>query len=221
MKPLIITTLVLLIAVFGPVSNSMGAEGRISQSAAEAQLMVQPRNQVQKADTDPNAAADPNAAKESQKLDRTLSLVERQSSDEVQEWTKNTGENRVDLAKAVQKQVETELKFIRRLAVQEGCGDTAEAIKRLLVLRRERFAKLIKDLQQTQTRRPSRVQRIDREQTIDPLRGTRGRDSDMKNMSGEERRRAWEQRRREQSERRRQERESQRSRTPQSNIDEY
>ncbi|MHC4738490.1 MAG: hypothetical protein ACYS9Y_06265 [Planctomycetota bacterium] len=234
MKRFVIKALILLATAVDPINISMGAEGQNSQSDVGSQLMMQFVNSLQKASYDPNVETDPNEAidpntkgTESQQyndLHRALRRLDSLSRDEVKKWTANNGDNRLDLAKAVQKQVEDELKFLRKVAKEEGCGITAEAIKRLLVLREERFTHFIKELENTSTRkrgRSQRTERSDREQSMDPIRPSRNRDSDLQGMSSEERRRAWEERRRAERERRMQERNAQRNRSQQDNRPDY
>ncbi len=225
MKRFVITTLIFSATVFGHISSSMGAEGQSSQPDAGSQLMMQLVNSMKSASADPNAADDPNASStngdEYKELDRALRRVDRLSRDEVQEWTANNGDNRLDLAKAVNKQVEDELKILRKLAKEEGCGKTAEAIKRLLVLREERFTQFIKEMDNTSTRRRGRTGRTSREESLDPVRRSGSRDSDLQGMSREERRRAWEERRTAEREQRLQERNAQRSRSQEDNSSNY
>lgn len=224
MRRLTILLTMLLVGSFGLVASSIGAEDNVTQPAAEDSLMTQMVNLLRKAEADPNATADPNAAdakpKEFQDLDKTLKSIDRDSREEMREWMKNNDENRIDLAKAVQKQVEAELNLIRKLAAAEGCGGTTVAIDRLLALRLARFTKLIEDMEKTTTRRSRRTEQTESEPRIDPLRRSRGRDSELRNMSSEERREAWEQRRREERDRRIQERQGKKSQTPQDNMNE-
>jgi hypothetical protein len=225
MNRFVITPILIIVAVFDPISSSMGAEGQSSQPDARSKLMIQLVNSLQKASPEPNSVTDPNVKgtkdEEYKELDRALRRVDRLSRDEVQEWTKNTGDNRLDLAKAVNKQVEDELKYLRKLSKEEGCGKTSEAIKRLLVLREKRFTQFIKEMENTSTRRGGRTGRTSREQGLDPVRGRGSRDSDLQGMSSEERRRAWEERRRAERERRLQERNAQRNRSQQDNSSDY
>ena len=231
MSRFVIKTIILSAAIFGPISSSMGAEGQNSQADAGSQLMMQLVNSLQNASaepiaaTDPNATADPNAfgkkGEEDKALDRALGRVDRLSRDETEEWTTNNGDNRLDLAKAVNKQVENELKFLRKIAKEEGCGKTAEAINRLLVLRKERFTRFIQEMENTSTRGRGRAGRISGEERLDPVRRSGSRDSDLQGMSSQERRRAWEERRTAERERRLQERNAQRNRSQQDNSSGY
>lgn len=231
MSRFVIKTIILSNAVLCLVCSSRGAENQTSRSEAESKQMMQLVNSLQSASAEPNAAvdpngkADPNAPKtkdeEEKELDRALRRVDRFSRDEVQEWTTNNGDNRLDLAKAVHKQVEDELKFLRKIAKEEGCGKTAEAIKRLLVMREERFTQYIKEMENTSTLRRGRIGRTSREESLDPVRSSRSRDSDLQGMNSEERRRAWEERRRAERERRMQERNAQRSRSQEDNSSDY
>lgn len=225
MKELGVSVLILLVASLSLADSSTGAQEESSQAATDAQPASPAEKPVQKTSAEPNAAADPNAgevtAEELAELDRALVRIGRDSRDEEREWTRNTGENRVNLAKAVHRQIEAELNFIGKVAAEEGCGRTSAAIERLLALRLERFTKVIAEMEKKSPRRSRRMEQRTEEQSIDPLGRGRGRDSDLRNMSSEERRRAWEQRRREQRERRLQERQAQRERAPQENTPDY
>ena len=111
MKKLGVSVLILLVASLSLADSSTGAQEQTSQSAVATQTMAQAENSVQEAKQlmwgmsliDPNVAADPNAgevtAEELAKLDRALVRIGRDSRDEQREWTRNTGENRVNLAK--------------------------------------------------------------------------------------------------------------------------
>lgn len=226
MNRFLISKIILLSSVLFLVCISRGAEGQTSPSEAESKMMMRLIESLQSDSAeptitiDPNAKADPNEpkSKEDEELDRPLRRLDRISRDEVQAWTENNGDNKLDLAKAVNKQVENELKFLRKIAREEGCGKTADAINRLLMLRRERFKQYTKEMEKTDTRQRRRTERSEQDESIEPLRRGRSRDSDLEGMSREERRRAWEERRREERERRIQER-NERRRSQQ--VDEY
>jgi hypothetical protein len=226
MNRFLVSTIILLSSVLFLVCISRGAEGQTSRSEAESKMMMRLIESLQSATAeppitiDPNAKADPNVpkSKEDEELDRTMRRLERLSRDEVLEWTENNGDNKLDLAKAVNKQVEDELKFLRRIAREEGCGKTADVINRLIILRRERFKQYTKEMEKTDTRQRRITERSERDESIEPLRRSRSSDSDLEGMSREERRRAWEERRRSERERRVQER-NERRRSQQ--VDEY
>ena len=91
---------------------------------------------------------------------------------------RSTVENRLNLAKAVQRQVVSELDFIRELAVEEGAVKTTEAIDRLLTSREKRFEKVINTMEEEK----KRARRIEQEERRNrrPTRGTRSRDRDKR-----------------------------------------
>jgi len=214
MSRIFTSTIIFSTSVLCLCCSSRGAENQTSSSEAETKMMMQLIDSMLNASSkptlamDPNAKADPNAptTKKDGEFDRNLRRLDRLSKNEVQEWSENNGDNKLDLAKAVNKQVENELKFLRKIAREEGCGKTADAINRLLLLRKKRFTQYSKETETTGTRRNRITEGSERVEGIEPVRGSSGRDSDLEGMSREERRRAWEERRREERDRRLQER---------------
>jgi len=214
MNRFVTSTIIFSTSVLCLFCSSEGAENQKSRTESESKMMMHLIDSMQNASSkptlamDPNAKADPNETKTKKdgELERNLSRLDRLSKDEVQEWSENNGDNKLDLAKAVNKQIENELKFLRKIARKEGCGKTADAINRLLILRSERFTQYTKDIENTDTRRRRITERSERVEGIEPVRGSRGRDSDLDGMSREERRRAWEERRKAERDRRIQER---------------
>jgi len=214
MSRIFISTIIFSTSVLCLCCSSKGAENQKSHSEPESKMMMQvvdsPQNASAKSNLamDPNSKVDPNAAttKKDGELEKDLRRLERLSKNEAQEWTENNGDNKLDLAKAVNKQVENELKFLRKIAREEGCGKTAGAINRLLLMRKERFTQYSKVKETADTRRRRRTERSEQVEGIEPVRGSRGRDSDLDGMSREERRRAWEERRKAERDRRIQER---------------
>lgn len=214
MSRIFTTTIIFSTSVLCLFCSSRGAENQTSSSEAESKMMMKLIDSMQNTSSKPNLAMDPNAkadpneqkTKKDGELDRNFRRLDRLSKNEVQEWTENNGDNKLDLAKAVNKQVENELKFLRKIAREEGCGKTADAINRLLLMRKERLTQYSKETENTDTRRRRITERTERVEGIEPVRGSRGRDSDLEGMDREERRRAWEERRRAERDRRLQER---------------
>jgi len=161
-KRLVISISILLTASFSFIPVVVGAEDSNSQPAAKAKELTLVENQANKQTTDvnsvvdANAVADPNVAADPNKtrlkvfkgLEEALERVDKDSQREIREWMRSTVENRLNLTKAVQKQVISELNFIREFAVEEGAVKTTEAIDRLLASREERFEKIINKMEE-------------------------------------------------------------------------
>jgi len=179
---LVISISILLTASFSFIPAVVGAEDSNSQPAIKAEELTEAENQASKwtSDvnliTDANLVADPNKTrlKVFEGLEEALERVDKDSKREIREWIRSTVENRLNLAKAVQRQVASELNFIRELAVEEGAVKTTEAIDRLLTSRKERFEEVIKKMEEEK----KKARRIEREGRRDkrPTRGTRSRD---------------------------------------------
>jgi len=83
-------------------------------------------------------------------LDKQLSQVGRGSRNEVTEWLRLqdsladavASDNRTRLSREIQKQVEQELAFLRKLATEEGAKKTVAAIDGVLLYRQSRLQKL-------------------------------------------------------------------------------
>lgn len=129
---------------------------------------------------DPNALAnilaDPNAIiariKAFEGLDKALGLVDGRSRYEVREWLEKRTDNRVDLAKAIDRQVSAEIRFIRDVAVEEKTKKTTDAIDALLSSRQGQSKRLVADMEEE-----IKAQR--------PIRATRGRSGSRYPSSGQ------------------------------------
>ena len=83
-------------------------------------------------------------------LDKQLAQVGRGSRNEVTEWLRlqdsladaTASDNRSRLSREIQKQVELELAFLRKLATEEGAKKTVAAIDGVLLYRQSRLEKL-------------------------------------------------------------------------------
>jgi len=100
----------------------------------------------------PNLLADPNEIKSRIKtfdgLEKELKLVTDKSQNELRSWPQSRYDNRTALARYVDKQVEEELQYVRKVAVKESAKKTTEAIDNLLKSRKERFTKVNRELLQ-------------------------------------------------------------------------
>lgn len=99
---------------------------------------------------------DPNVVKAKIKtfegLEKELKTVDRMGIRETRGWTARQSESSPILAKAVYKQVEDELAFTRKIAVEENAAKTTVAIDGLILTRNERFERLLKVMQEERKR---------------------------------------------------------------------
>jgi len=117
-----------------------------------------------------NILADPNEIKSRIKtfegLEKELKVVADKSQDELRHWPQSRYDNRTILARSIDKQVEEELQYVRKVAVKESAKKTAAAIDNLLKSRRERSIKVNRELMQ---------QKREMRQTTSTRTGARGR----------------------------------------------
>lgn len=118
MKRLIISMSILLIVSFGLVSTLAGAEDKKFRPAGK----------------DPNAV----------KVEIKSSAVPRQTPGQ----RRSRIEGRMNSVKTMHNDLISELKSIRKLAVEEGAVKTAERIDRLLTSRTKRFDGMIKRMEE-------------------------------------------------------------------------
>lgn len=112
--------------------------------------------------TEPDPIADPNAVrarlKQFKGLEEALDQVDRRSRQyEVRQWLDRSADNRIELAKAVHGQDRAELALIRNFAVEENAKKTAAVVDSILTSRQQRYAKLVKQIeQQLEDKAPTR-----------------------------------------------------------------
>lgn len=94
--------------------------------------------------------ADPNEIKTRVKtfdgLEKSVTEVSGKSQNELRQWIQTRNDNRTTLARAVDKQFEEEINFIRKVAVEESAKKTIEAIDSLRTNRRKRSLKVNREL---------------------------------------------------------------------------
>jgi len=94
--------------------------------------------------------ADPNEIRARVKtfegLGKALEEVDGKSQNEMRQWPQKRYDNRTLLIRAVQKQFEDEIGFVRKVAVEEKAKKTTEEIDNVLSGRQERFKKVSKEL---------------------------------------------------------------------------
>lgn len=157
MKRLVISMSILLIAGFILAPALAGTEDRASELAGRLNKIMQAGKPTHKGTTNvkPTAEASrvagPNEVKKTKELtpmEKALNRVNQQSQREMREWMRGATEKRINLTRAVQGQATAELNFIREIAAKEGAVKTTEAIDLLLASRKERFAKLVKQMEE-------------------------------------------------------------------------
>jgi hypothetical protein len=99
-----------------------------------------------------NILADPNEIKSRIKkfdgLEKELKVVDDKSQVELRHWPQSRFDNRTTLARSIDKQVEEELQYVRKVAVKESAKKTTAAIDNLLKSRQERSTKVGRELLQ-------------------------------------------------------------------------
>jgi hypothetical protein len=119
-----------------------------------------------------NILADPNEIKSRIKtfdgLEKELKEVTDKSQEELRHWPQSRYDNRTTLARSIDKQVEEELQYVRKVAVKESAKKTTEAIDNLLKSRQERYTKVNRELLQ---------QKREMRQTASTRTSARGRTS--------------------------------------------
>jgi hypothetical protein len=94
--------------------------------------------------------ADPNEIKERIKtyegLEKAIEEVDNNSVSEVRKWKQIRNDNRTSLIKSVERQYESEIKLVKKIAEEEKAEKTKKAIDDMIALRTERFSEINKEL---------------------------------------------------------------------------
>ena len=167
MKRLIISILILPVISLSSVVALADTEVKKSQHRTGKQEVAQVKNMGHKQTADMNNTIDPNKTQidEKDETEKALLHIDQESKKEVREWLNRKVENRIALAKAVQRSTIAELTLLRQLAIEEEAEKTVQAVDQLLAARNKRFEKIIKKLQAEQksnrikTREESRAKR--------------------------------------------------------------
>ena len=126
-----------------PASNQNPNTGRLTQQPATAGNVAQSSVIVE-------LLANPNEIKTRVKtfegLEKSLKDVSDKSTNEERQWLQTRYDNRTTLLRAVDKQIEDEIEYISKVAVEESAPKTAEAIKNMQTERRKRSLKVNRDL---------------------------------------------------------------------------
>ena len=94
--------------------------------------------------TDPNKVKA--AVKAFEGMEKELKTIDRMGIREMRGWTARQSASSPMLAKAVYQQVEAELNFAKKIAIEEKASKTTVVIDGLLVTRNERLDKLAKTM---------------------------------------------------------------------------
>lgn len=169
MKRLIILMSILLLMFCGLGAAFAVTEQKNSEPAVKEEEPSQVEKPAQEVTTDANSIADANAvtdvnaveaeARVFEELEEPLEDINKGGKKEMRAWMRGTTEDRISLAKAVQKQITAELDFLRELAVEEGAVKTTEAIDRLSASRQERFKEIIAKMEERKARLSEREER--------------------------------------------------------------
>ncbi len=125
--------------------------GNVNQSSVAVDLL-----------TDPNEIK--TRVKTFDGLEKSVKVVSDKSKNEERQWLQMRYDNRTTLLRAVDKQIEDEIDFVRKVAVEESAKKTVEAIDNMRTNRRKRSIKVNRELMQQK-----------REQKLTESASTRGR----------------------------------------------
>lgn len=169
MKHLIISILILSVISLSFVTALAETEDKNSQHRTSNQNVIQINKTDHKQITDVNNVVDPNKTQidKEDETEKALLHIDQEGKKEVREWLNRKVENRIALAKAVQRSTIAELTLLRQLAVEEEAEKTVQAVDQLLAARNKRFEKIIKKLQaeQKSNRMKAREERKGRRQS--------------------------------------------------------
>ena len=113
---------------------------------------------------------------------RPAEQLDPQTQEQIRLWSQATPDNKLDLAKAIQPQIQSEIGYIRTIAVEEQAKKTTAAIDGLLLARKERFDVLVIKMEE-EKRKLQEAQSLRNNRTNDPGQAnqqnsrTRGRTS--------------------------------------------
>lgn len=192
MKRLAILITILLVVSLTFTNTFAAAKDEQSDKPEKSKAPKGSPGQTKKALPDANSPAEPNVVKTApeeipEELAKAMQHIESEGRAETREWTRGEAEEKINLAKAVQRQVTTELNFLRKFAVEEGAVKTTKAIDLLLANRRQRFKGILERMEEQRQR--------DREQDRATRTRDRTRDEDQRRPDRERRRREREDRR--------------------------
>lgn len=119
---------------------------------------------------DPNVIA--KQLKEMAALEAPLKVIDANSQSEQRAWIARRSDNRTLLLRAVQKQFEDEMAFVKKVAVEEKATKTTQATDDLVTARKKRYEQISQDLREQI--RQTRLESRDTMPTTTTGRGGRG-----------------------------------------------
>ncbi len=139
-----------------PAVQEYGAYGDYGGAAAQAGPAGETSQRPEDFVIDPNAIRKQLA--EMAPLQAPLKAVDANSESEQRAWITRRSDNRTTLLRAVQKQFENEMAFVKRVAVEEKAAKTTKAVEDLVAARKKRYERISNDLrdQRRQTMQDSR-----------------------------------------------------------------
>jgi len=156
----------------------------------ESQFQRQPDTTQEEEEPEIDILADPNEIRARIKtyegLEKSIEEVASKSRIGIRHWQKITEDNRVALVRVVKKQIDKEGEFIHKVALEEKAKKTAEAAETLMTKKKERTAKVLKELT-AQLREQNQNRTEERTRSRTSGRSSRGTGSQSGRGSGRSR----------------------------------
>jgi hypothetical protein len=167
--------------------NRIISERRAMERTGPIGSGIEPQPEQMQGQQEPeiDILADPNEIKARIKtykgLEKSIGDVASKSRIGLRHWQRITTDNRTSLVRVVKMQVDEEVGFIKKVALEEKAKKTADAADALMTKRMERTAKILKEIT-ADVREQSRTE--DRGRSRSSGRGTRGMSSQDGRFSG-------------------------------------
>ena len=156
----------------------------------ESQFQRQPDTTQEEEEPEIDILADPNEIRARIKtyegLEKSIEEVASKSRIGIRHWQKITEDNRVALVRVVKKQIDGEVEFIHKVALEEKAKKTAEAAETLMTKKKERTARVLKELT-AQLREQNQNRTEERTRSRTSGRSSRGTGSQSGRGSGRSR----------------------------------
>ena len=156
----------------------------------ESQFQRRPDTTQEEEEPEIDILADPNEIRARIKtyegLEKSIEEVASKSRIGIRHWQKITEDNRVALVRVVKKQIDGEVEFIHKVSLEEKAKKTAEAAETLMTKKKERTAKVLKELT-AQLREQNQNRTEERTRSRTSGRSSRGTGSQSGRGSGRSR----------------------------------
>ena len=156
----------------------------------ESQFQRQPDTTQEEEEPEIDILADPNEIRARIKtyegLEKSIEEVASKSRIGIRHWQKITEDNRVALVRVVKKQIDGEVEFIQKVALEEKAKKTAAAAETLMTKKKERTARVLKELT-AQSREQNQNRTEERTRSRSSGRSSRGTGSQSGRGSGRSR----------------------------------